>query len=101
MIARVAASRSSSGGEELMPAQQVSQTEPSSGERSGALHAAHGGSNSAARTALSDVRKFDASRAAPEAVEAVEVTRLPGEDVDDEVEIVEQHPFGAGVALHQ
>ena len=103
-----------------MLAQQRSHTEPSSGDVSGALQAAHGGSNNAATARLAeafaqarqapspksqaplrDVRKFDASRAAPEPIEPVEVASLLGEDVDDEVEVVEQDPLGAGVALHQ
>lgn len=85
------------------------------------MQAAHGGSNNDASRVLiavlayaagrrvqilgpkysGDVREFHAGGAAPEPIESVEVSRLFGEDMDDEVEVVEQDPFGAGVALHQ
>ncbi len=50
---------------------------------------------------LRDVWEFVARGAAPEPVEAVEVAGVFREDVDHEVEVVEQYPLGAGVALHQ
>src|SRR5687767_2649553 len=96
-----ASNRSSSEREIRMLAQHTSHTAPSSGRCNGEPHAAHGGSKSAARMALSDVRKFDASGAAPEPIEAVEIAGVLREHVDDEVEVVEQNPLGAGVALHQ
>ena len=37
---------------------------------------------------------------APEAIESVEVPRVPREDVDHEVEVVHEHPLRACVAFH-
>ena len=42
---------------------------------------------------------LDPFRVSPEAFETVEEARLAREDVDDEVEVVEQNPFGAVVAF--
>src|SRR5205809_484276 len=42
---------------------------------------------------------LDAFRIPPQAFEAVEHARFRGEDVDDEIKIIEQHPFGAVVPL--
>ena len=45
------------------------------------------------------VGKFDASGVAPQPLETVERTRGRREDVDDEVEVIEEDPLGALVAL--
>src|SRR3954463_16562883 len=41
------------------------------------------------------VWKFDPFRVAPQPLERVEAAALAAEDVHDEVEVVEQYPFGA------
>ena len=48
-----------------------------------------------ARPALVFVRKFDTLGVAPQPFECVEAAALAAEDMDDEVEVVEQYPFGS------
>ncbi len=88
--------------------QQAGQTHPRVGASSTAPHAAHGAASStdsiastARRAAFLDlpVSELDPLRPAPEAFEAVELACLRGEDMDDEVEVVEQDPVGIAVAL--
>ena len=98
-------------------AQQPAHTAPSSGRSSTPPQVAQHGASSTASAASASVRNISRRRrrdqdrrrggigerqrvgAAPQALEAVEHPRVGGEDVDDEVEVVEQHPFAALVAF--
>src|SRR5688572_12135129 len=98
-----ASKRTSSAGRRRMLAQHASHTDPSSGRRRRSRQAAHGGSKSEERRRLVRLRhvgELDTRGAAPEAIEAVEIAGVLREDVDDEIEVVEEDPLGAGVAFH-
>jgi len=106
----------------MTPFQQSGQTHPRVGWSSGSLHAPHEGASSTARRASSSSRVMarapDAGapgdrfrqlsgffrgghllRIAPEAFQRVERAGLRSEHVHDEVEVVEENPFGAVVAF--
>src|ERR671923_546270 len=82
-----------------MADQQCSQTAPASGCSSISPHTAHGGAKSAPSSASASCRifvgEFDARRVAPETFETVELPGRRREDVDDEIEVIDEHPLGA------
>ncbi len=81
--------------------QQARHTGPRVGWSRSAPHAAQAGARRTETNASASRRRFalHALGVAPEALEPVEHPCLRREDVDDEIEVVEQDPFGSVVAF--